>query len=207
MSYFNKYSSRELYILEKWISCIPDLENLVEGFSNHNTGYHDAIVKFKNDWKMLIVEIKEEEFYWFNKTGNIGLDYISAFKFINELEKQKTISNNFWIKKEDLLNFKGKIEILKGGKLMTCDSDIQIFYAENSKGETIFLRAYNNIKLKENINYFETNFNLRINNKAIYDSSTDNWESCAYFVNPNKDVFLKSIEIKTIDNLMELLSK
>lgn len=208
MSYFEQYSSRELYILEKWIYSIPNLRSLVLGFSRHNTGFHDALVKFKNNWKILVVEIKEEEFFWFSKTGNIGLDYISAFKFIEPTDKENILSNNsFWIKKENLLDFKNKIQIMKGGKLMTCDSHIQIFYVEDSQGEIVFIKSYDNIKLKKNIHYFETNFNLRINNKTIYDSKADGWESCAYFVNPKYDSFLKSIEIKTTDDLNKLLSK
>ena len=46
---------------------------------------------------------------------------------------------------------------------------------------------------------------IRINDKSKYESSTDTWESCAIFVNPENDPILKYIENFTYNYFKKLL--
>ncbi|MEM2175660.1 MAG: hypothetical protein QXI58_08600 [Candidatus Micrarchaeia archaeon] len=181
MDNFSRYSEREIEIIYYWLKK-KNMLDLVESVNRDNTPFHDAVVIFK-DGLEVIIEVKEEENYWFNKTGNLGLDFISAFKFKNESwEKKVKNEMRFWIEPEFLEDFLSNIEILKYGKLVTCDADIHIFYVEND-GSVTFCEAYNNWGLQGDIEYFKKNFRLRVNDKKRY-GLPDNWESAAYFVKP-----------------------
>lgn len=147
----------------------------------------------------VIIEVKEEEFFWYNKTGNIGLDYLSAFGFLPESSFRK----GQWIRKENLSNFLNEIEIYRKGKLFLCDADIQLFYCEDN-GEIKLLKAYNNKCLKDKRGIFENEYDLRVNNKNAYDRSvsSDSWESAAYFIKPYNR-HLKACEINSWSELKD----
>ena len=78
--YFKRYESRELFIAENYINDSEWLSLYVAELIKDNTSFHDLII-VSHTGKRHTVEIKEDEYYWYSKTGNIGLDYLSAFKF------------------------------------------------------------------------------------------------------------------------------
>lgn len=109
MNYFGHYSSRELRILDIWkerSGLIPP-DSTIE---QHNTGFHDAKVILPNG-TVFFVQVKEEEKSWYEKTGNIGLDYISAFDFEDQYSKKF----NYWIPTEEIESFLNKIRVRKWG--------------------------------------------------------------------------------------------
>lgn len=212
--YFKKYSDRQIKILSTWISRNKFIYENIISCKKEETSFHDAKILInanKNSDKdinksesenvaEIYVEIKEEEFFWFSRTGNIGFDYISAFKFRNNQWKEKVYNEyKFWISKDNIVEFIENIEVLKWGKLKMCDADIQLFYVENEKGEVIFCEAYNNWLLQKNISHFEKNYNLRINKKSDY-KLEDNWESAVYLLKP------KDVEEYRIKNLSDLIN-
>lgn len=193
--YFKYYGSRELMIVGTWIKN-NKLEDFVDEFFSANTGLHDVCVKLKNGMSFY-VEIKEDSTFWFNKTGNIGLDYYSSFTYKNPAIRPKSL----WISPEELEEFKTMINIGKRGKLFTCDAKLQIYFVDG-----ILCKAYSNIKLQNPVfvNYLEKNYRLRINDKKSY-GLKDSWQSSAYYVNPFKDKMLQQCEINTYDELIAIL--
>lgn len=206
MNYFEQYSSRELAIVALWINSIPGLSEIVKGISADNTGFHDSLIVFNNGFRNLVIEIKEDEEYWYNRTGNIGFDYISAFKYKDQEIQKFAEDSKLWIKPNDLEYFINNIDILKWGKLKTCDADIQLFYVEDRKTHNIkFIKAYQNQNLQNYLPEIEKRLSMRINYKNAYASRSDTWESSAYYINPLTDPYLKEIEINSIDSLGNIL--
>ena len=195
MSNFNdKYIDSEIKIVEDWLG-INNIENVNEVISD-NTPFHDIKVIFKSG-KTITVEVKTEEAYWYKRTGNIGLDFLSAFNF-NKTSLDICKNNNNWVPIVENKEFLENITVRKYGKLFTCDADIQLFNV-TSEDKYILLKAYDNICLKEEefINYLKDNYKLRINNKPKYGIYED-WQSAAYFVNPFKDKRLKKCEARLL---------
>jgi hypothetical protein len=200
--YFIRYQNRETFIMENYISDNIWLASLVKEVKKDNTQFHDLLIVLQNDQK-LTVEVKEDEYYWYSRTGNIGLDYLSAFEFKNQGLRRKWLSDNYWIKSKDIQEFKNEIIVSKYGKLITCDADLQL-YVVYDKETVKFSQLYSNNKLKQNnfVSYLEKNYNLRVNKKNDY-GLKDSWESAAFFVNPLKDLKLKEAEINDFDQLKE----
>lgn len=207
-NYFNHYGSKEQRIINEWVKTTPWLEKMVKKVEALNTGFHDAKITLTNGDSFLI-ELKEDELYWYGRTGNVGLDYLSAFNFSANKAKYTTLCRN-WIKPADLEGFKDSIYVGKWGKLVTCDADVQLFYVKDK-----FTIAYNNCLLQDNLSYFEQNYSLRINNKGPYHID-DPWESASYFVKPRDfvlngqtqraDKVLLDCEIKNLDDLTKAIS-
>ncbi|MFY9177788.1 MAG: hypothetical protein WBI74_09295 [Caldicoprobacterales bacterium] len=199
---FTRYSSREGLIVEKWVNNTYWLRHRVEKYEPNNTGFHDYKVRLISG-EEFIVEVKEEEYYWYNKTGNIGLDFISVFYFTDKArELHWKQAMKYWVPSNRIDNFlKNDIIVSKWGKLKTCDAHVQLFYVENAN-KTILLEAYNNFKLqnKEFINYLKSNYRLRINKKSDYNLG-DYWESAAFFIKP-RDKRLRECKINSFNDLL-----
>ena len=186
----NKYTDSEKKTVEDWLD-INSIEDVKEVIPD-NTAFHDTKIILKSG-RVITVEVKTEEAYWYKRTGNIGLDFLSAFNF-NKTSLNICKKNNNWIPIGENKKFLENITVRKYGKLFTCDADIQLFNV-TSKDKYILLKAYDNICLKEEefINYLKNNYKLRINNKPKYGIYED-WQSAAYFVNPLKDKRIKKCE-------------
>lgn len=197
-NYFEKYSKEEISIFQLLLEEKQWFKDIVLDYKPNNTAFHDIKCKLK-DGNTLLVEIKKDEKFWFEKTGNIGLDFISAFKFKTEELREKWLNSSFWIKKEDIEGFLNDIEIIKMGKLLTCDADVQVFYVEDN-----FIKIYDNSKLQSDdfIDYLKKNFDLRINKKSDYGINED-WESSAFFVPAKTDETLSKCEINSVNALIE----
>lgn len=188
MNNFQKYASKELTIFHNFVEYTPWFKSLIEKIEADNTGFHDIKCLLKNG-QTLIVEIKEDERYWYDKTGNVGLDYISAFRFLRNRQRW-TSGGNYWVVPTEYSDFLKDIDVKKWGKLKTCDAHIQLFYVKRK-----FAHIYDNRQLQSTnfINYLNATHRLRINKKSDY-NLTDNWESAAYFL-PIDDDYLRKIQI------------
>lgn len=202
MNYYNEYGSRELVFMNKYVSSQSWLSDFVKEIKKDNTSLHDLLI-ITNNGKQYTVEVKEDEIFWFSKTGNIGLDYISSFRFKNINDKEKWPS--LWVPSNEISYFESIISVEKYGKLITCDADFQFYYVlDESKQNFIFAALYDNRKLKNAkfVNYLKSNYKLRINDKKKY-KLPDNWESAAFFVNPLNDKMLKECEVNSIEKMEE----
>jgi hypothetical protein len=196
--YFTHYGNREAYIFDKYLKKILNNNDSIFKVEKDNTSFHDLKVLINSNY--YTIEVKEDEFYWFNKTGNIGIDYISAFNYKNGIDL-KLINNN-WVKKEAINEFKNSITIHRLGKLFTSDADFQFFFVEKNN-EFFFSKLYSTKKLqsKDFVSYLERNYDLRINNKSNYQID-EKWESAAFFINPLTDSYLIQCETKVGDVIL-----
>lgn len=200
MNNFTKYTSREEKIMNDCLDQMPWLKEIVERVEKDNTPLHDAKLILKNGDEYT-VEIKEEEDFWYSKTGNFGFDYISVFYFEDEPNDwlgDRTDSRRYWINSDDIEAFIDDIRVDKYGKLVTCDADIQLHAVYDKKTKLLkMVKLYNSEKLTsvDFNNYVKETYNLRINKKNNYNLD-DNWESAAYMINPLTDERLIDCEIK-----------
>ncbi|WP_058865907.1 hypothetical protein [Chloracidobacterium thermophilum] len=211
MDHFSRYSQKESHILEIWKAksgLIPSGWNI----QKDNTPYHDAKVILP-DGSHFLVQVKEEEARWYTITGNIGLDYISAFSFIDKAYETKCLKVlERWIPPEEIPTFFKKIKVEKHGKLITCDAHVHVFYVggKGATGETespLLLRTYCNQWLKSEafISHLKSKYRLRINNKKAYNID-ESWHSAAFFLSPSDDMLRKG-EIDTHEKLLKCIGK
>ena len=178
--------------------------------SGTTLGFHDAKVILPDRSTVFLVQVKEEEKRWYQKTGNIGLDYISAFRFINQqYEDQYLKKFCHWIPPEEIGSFRSRIVVSKWGKLKTCDAQVHVFYVKgrvvDGREEPLLLKTYCNswLKSEEFERYLLSKYRLRINDKKRYDIKED-WHSAAFFVKP-EDPMLKKGEIERYEQLLECI--
>lgn len=200
MNNFTKYTNREVEYFKKFINDTEWLTEYIKEVYRDNTSLHDLIM-VTADNKKFTIEVKEDEHYWFSRTGNIGLDYISAFNYKNYMYKNNF--PNLWVPSNEINNFEKNIVVHKYGKLITCDSDLQFYFVvDKTSNKFIFSKLYSNKKLQSEhfLSYLKNNYDLRINDKARY-GLADNWESAAFFVNPLKDLELIKCEVNTLNEI------
>ena len=184
--------------MENYIDDNRWFAEIVKEYRRDNTSFHDLVILL-NSGKTFTVEIKEDEYYWYSRTSNIGLDYLSSFRFKNsDLRNEWLSKSNYWIKPEEMNSFENDIIVSKYGKLITCDADFQLYIVFKDKS-VVFSKLYSNTKMKEQgfVKYLKENYNLRINKKSDY-GLEDSWDSAAYFVNPKKDSMLRELEVNNI---------
>lgn len=210
MNNFTRYTSREAKIMNEWVDATPWLKEIVDRVEKDNTPLHDAKLILKNG-EVYTVEIKEEEDYWYSRTGNFGFDYISVFYFNSEKAKQVWLGDGrdnkkYWIKRDKLSTFKNYIKVNKYGKLVTCDADIQLHAVYDKETDNLKLvKAYNSNLLTSGdfVEYVQNSYDLRINKKNNY-GLNDDWESAAYMINPLYDKKLISCEIINKEQLFNI---
>ncbi|QUW01729.1 hypothetical protein J8C02_12620 [Chloracidobacterium sp. MS 40/45] len=211
MDHFSRYSRKESHILDIWKAnsgLIPHEWNI----QKDNTPYHDAKVILP-DGTQFLVQVKEEEARWYTRTGNIGLDYISAFSFIDKAYETNCLKTlNHWIPPKEISTFLKKIKVEKYGKLKTCDAHVHVFYVggKGATGKTelpLLLKTYCNQWLKSEafIDYLKSKYSLRINNKKAYNID-ESWHSAAFFLSPSDDMLRKG-EIDTHEKLLKCIGK
>lgn len=192
--YFGNYSNKQLEIVEMYVSKTSWIKDEILDIIEDSTSFHDVICTLKSG-KTLIIQVKEEEAYWFTKTNNLGLDYISAFDFIRNSDEYLRTR---WIKPEDHQKFLDDIEIRKWGKLITCDADVHLFYV---KGVGFWLYDNHILQSYRTLQWLKSNYKLRINDKKQYGIEED-WDSAAFFVKPSHQVLIQA----KIDNLHKLFT-
>jgi len=211
VDHFSRYSRKESHILDIWKAksgLIPHEWNI----QKDNTPYHDAKVILP-DGTQFLVQVKEEEARWYTITGNIGLDYISAFSFIDKAYETNCLKTlNHWIPPKEISTFLKKIKVEKYGKLKTCDAHVHVFYVggKGATGKTelpLLLKTYCNKWLKSEafISYLKSKYRLRINNKKAYNID-ESWHSAAFFLSPS-DNMLRKGEIDTHEKLLKCIGK
>ena len=194
-SYFDIYGEdAELEAIQQWIDTIDGLRDKVmeDGIKKEHRVGHDYVIYFK-DGSKTIVEVKNEEDYWYSITGNITIDAISSFDVESE-EIQEYIDNNRnWIEKEDYQRFLEGININRRGSLYDSDADIMVKRIIDGD----FIQAYDMQQLKRDANQFETGYRLRINDKKSY-GIEENWKSATYCIPPSD---LEEYEINSYEEI------
>ena len=192
-TYYDIYGEKaELEAIQRWIDTISGLrERVIKVEPEHQSG-HDYKIFF-NDGSQTIVEVKNEENYWYNITGNITIDAISAFDIVSNDVREYLIENKNWIKVEYYQRFLKGIKLDKRGTLYESDADIMI----KCIIEGDFVKAYNMQQLKSCAEQFEKTYRLRINDKESYGIEED-WESATYCIKP---YVIRDYEINNYDEI------
>ncbi len=206
---FQRYSSREEYIANRWIERNKDWLPSGTHYIRSNTGYHDGILVVPyeplSENLEFTVQVKEEEYEQYIKRGNIVLDYISAFYF-KDSECRRLYLEDYrrWVSPECLEHFEKCISVDKWGKLKTCDAHLHIFYVEN-KGNEVYNKAFDNMMLRSDdfLNYIKSNYSLRITDKeahGIYES----WLSAGFPVKSD-DPELNRLVVCSMGQLLAIM--
>ncbi len=178
-NYFDVYGGdTELEAIQVWIDTINGLRHRVSDVvEDHQVG-HDYII-FYDDGSQTLVEVKNEENYWYERTGNITIDAISAFTVESRDVLEYIINNRNWIAVEYYQKFIEGINIMRRGSLYESDADIMIKRIIGGD----FIKAYDMQHLKHDANRFEELYRLRVNAKKDY-GIEENWESATYCIPP-----------------------
>ena len=192
-SYFSIYGEKaELAAIQRWIDTISGLrERVIRVEPEHQSG-HDYKIFF-NDGSQTIVEVKNEENYWYDITGNITIDAISAFDIESDDIREYLKEHRNWIEVEDYKRFLGGVRINKKGTLYHSDADIMVKCIIGGD----FVKAYNMQQLKSCAEQFEKTYRLRINDKESYGIEED-WESATYCIKPS---VIRDYEINSYDEI------
>lgn len=192
-NYFEIYGGNiELAAIYEWIDTIAGMKNRVRDVVEDHQAGHDYII-FHDDGSRTLVEVKNEENYWYERTGNITIDAISAFTVVSTEVRNYINNNKNWIEIEDYQRFLEGIHIMRRGTLYESDADILVKRIIDGD----FVKAYNMQNLRQNANFFEQNYRLRVNAKADY-GIEENWESATYCIPPNA---LREYEINVYNEI------
>lgn len=192
-TYYDIYGEKaELEAIQRWIDTISGLrERVIRVESEHQSG-HDYRIFF-NDGSQTIVEVKNEENYWYKITGNITIDAISAFDIVSNDVREYLIENKNWIKVEYYQRFLKGIRLNKRGTLYESDADIMVKCIIDGD----FVKAYNMQQLKSCAKRFEETYNLRVNDKRRY-GIVEKHESATYCIKPS---VIRDYEINNYDEI------
>ena len=196
-TYYDIYGEEavELEAIQLWLDSIDGLRDRVRvenGIVKEHQVGHDYVIYFK-DGNKTIVEVKNEEAYWYDRTGNIALDAISAFDVESEEIQEYIDNNNYWIEKEDYQRFLEGINVKRRGSLYDSDADIMVKRIIDRD----FIQAYDMQQLKRDANQFETGYRLRINDKESYGIEEEH-ESAIFCVQPSD---LQEYEINSYEEI------
>ena len=152
-----------------------------DGHDTNAKGAGDIYVKCF-DYTTLLFEIKEESDARIEKYNQLGIDFISVFKF------KEGMGHKGIHKPSEYRDFMASIDrtaAFKWGKIGYSNSDVWLFYCRNKDGSYMFLDGYDFKKMQEE-HFFEQmmiSCEFAVNNKPNDQlSSKDNWMSAVYYV-------------------------
>lgn len=153
----------------------------------------DVIVTLSKG-KTFLIEVKEEDFETrFKKYGELGIDYISAFKFKNYRDTY------FWkgspkppIKLDSFLQSVDMDHSFKWGKIYYSKAALWLFFVD--KGNEMQYWFYDGIGMTSDAfkSYLKTKCFFIVNNKpSTQDSFYDKHNSSCFFIKPNDEGIIK----------------
>lgn len=148
-----------------------------------------------DDSRRILVEVKEEASWRWTRYGELGIDMISAFRYV------RAPSKNWKTPHRGIENFnllRSDIKVGKWGKLGYSKSNIWLFaaYDDKQNKHLAFLEGYDGEKLQEMGGWMKHNAPFAVNRKDDSQAShDDDYCSAAFFVKP-KDI--ESCRIKTL---------
>ena len=105
----------------------------------------DITVKFNNH-RTLLFEVKREDYDRFKKYGELGIDFISSFLFIDGSSQKTGLKHP-----NDYKSFIGDVDFsqsrFKWGKLEYSRADVWLFYVKDEKGNYHFCEGYDYMKM------------------------------------------------------------
>lgn len=187
------YVKEEVTVVKGFLSKIGLANYTLSKDNEKDLTSTDILIKV-ND-KILKAEVKIEDSQSY-VTGDITLNAISAFSWIGRPAKVNRIFQ--------LLPF---IRIQTLGTFYQSSDDIIIKMIRDIKTHRQDFFAYNIRKMKDPafVRYVERNCDIKINSKKSYDLD-DSWES-AFFCVKLDDPMLQQTEIKSLDDLTEILEE
>ncbi len=188
---------REIYIVKRILDATNIRYTNVEKCLNADEC--DVLVYIENHQTPISVEIKEENYNRFNRYGDLGIDYLSAFQFKN------SSSSNIWYgvrpaSADLLMDFENSIDILKMGKIYYSKADLWLFYCLDDADDLYYHSWFlgTDMVSDEFKDYLRNNCLFAVNNKPNTQMSRhDHHESAVFYINKNDD-FLVSLQILDI---------
>lgn len=156
-----------------------------------NQDDEDILVKLQNEIVVNTIEVKEESLARIKKYNDLGIDYLSAFYFINP--RDEYIWKGAPKKPHQIDEFESKINIVKPGKIYYSKAAIWLFYATN--GDEIFFADWflgKDMTSDAFIEYLRNNCLFAVNNKpATQLSHRDNHQSATFFINRDDPILMQ----------------
>lgn len=187
------YVKEEVIVVKGFLSKIGLTNYTLSKSNEEDLTSTDILIKVNDKTLKAEVKIEDSRSY---VTGDITLNAISAFSWIGRPAKVNRIFQ--------LLPF---IRIQTLGTFYQSSDDIIIKMIRDIKTHRKDFFAYNIRKMKDPafVSYVERNCDIKINSKKSYDLD-DSWES-AFFCVKLDDPMLQQTEIKSLDDLTEILEE
>lgn len=143
----------------------------------------DVIVTLPNG-RELSVEVKEEEAYRWTRYHQLGIDGWSTFYFLPGKESRWKGHVHCGSKYRDFLADMDMSGYHKVGKLGYSQADIWLFVCHTGSEDEYLGYWGEDIQSNDFVTYIEDNCDFAVNAKNHDGSSSDNWDSLCWFVNP-----------------------
>lgn len=143
----------------------------------------DVVITFLNGCE-LSVEVKEEEAYRWTRYHQLGIDGWSSFYFLPGKGSRWKGRVHRAEKYRDFLQDVDMSRYHKIGKIGYSEADIWLFVCHTS-GEDMYL-GYWGVEVQSDafVSFIEDNCDFAINSKDHDGSSSDDWDSLCWFVDP-----------------------
>ena len=184
-------TSKEIKIVEQLLTQAGINYEYVKKSNNQDD--EDVLVKLQNDIVVNTIEVKQESLARIERYNDLGIDYLSAFYFINP--RDEYIWKGSPKKPYQINEFESKINVVKPGKIYYSNAAIWLFYA-TSGDEIIFADWFlgEDMTSDQFIEYLRNNCLFAVNNKPETQLSyNDNHQSATFFINRN-DPFLLQLK-------------
>ena len=181
-------TEREIEIVNKLLSDADISFYSIE--KSNNADNEDIVVKNTKNHAHIAIEVKEENKTRIQKYNDLGIDFISAFHFLNSTYESKWKGSP---KDPFLLDlFESEIEVIKYGKIFYSKADLWLFYSIGENG-IIFSEWYFGKDMTSSlfIDYLRKNCKFAVNNKPISQHSyADKHQSATFFINRSNPYLL-----------------
>ncbi len=151
----------------------------------------DVSVRLENG-RTILIEVKEERSERFERYGDLGIDYISAFYFKNTAREWKGAPkrpNQLKLFLDDIDHQKH----FKWGKIVYSNSDLWLFFIDRKGELEYYFFDGKRLKSDEFRSYLENECVFAVNNKPPWQLSCTDSHNSAVFLSITKINFCRSI--------------
>ena len=179
-------ANREVYAVQKILN---DNNIAYQSVTKYNKPDDGDILVILANGRQFVVEVKEEDRPRFKKYGQLGIDFISAFHYINPASASswKGVKSG----SANVKNFLASVDMTnnyKGGKIYYSKSHLWLFFVMDNKNNFVYYDFFDGQFMTSQAfkNYLFTNCQFAVNNKPFWQmSNSDNYNSAVFYINHN----------------------